>query len=80
VDRPATTADLTESSVEVRETAEQAVVAKTARVVEEVVVGKESSSRTETVNDTVRGTEVEVERVEGTDKTARVDEIGKKPI
>ncbi|CAD6552826.1 Stress response protein YsnF [Paraburkholderia kirstenboschensis] len=80
VDRPATTADLTESSVEVRETAEQAVVAKTARVVEEVVVGKESSSRTETVNDTVRGTEVEVERVEGTDKTARLDEVGKKPI
>jgi len=45
-----------------------------------VVVGKESSSRTETVNDTVRGTEVEVERVEGTDKTTRLDEVGKKPI
>jgi uncharacterized protein (TIGR02271 family) len=80
VDRPATAADLTEGSVEVRETAEQAVVAKSARVVEEVVVGKESSSRTETVNDTVRGTEVEVERVEGTDKATRIDESGKKPV
>ncbi|MBW0448350.1 YsnF/AvaK domain-containing protein [Paraburkholderia phenoliruptrix] len=79
-DRPATAADLKEGSVEIRETAEQAVVAKTARVVEEVIVGKESSSRTETVNDTVRGTEVEVERVEGTVPGTRVDEAGKKPI
>jgi uncharacterized protein (TIGR02271 family) len=62
VDRPATAADLKEGFVEIKETAEQAVVAKTARVVEEVVVGKEASSRTETVNDTVRGTDVEVER------------------
>jgi uncharacterized protein (TIGR02271 family) len=66
VDRPATAADLKEGSVEIRETAEQAVVAKTARVVEEVVVGKEGSSRTETITDTVRGTEVEVERSAGT--------------
>jgi uncharacterized protein (TIGR02271 family) len=62
VDRPATAADLKEGFVEIKETAEHAVVAKTARVVEEVVVGKEASSRTETVNDTVRGTDVEVER------------------
>jgi uncharacterized protein (TIGR02271 family) len=80
VDRPATAADLKEGSVEVRETAEQAVVAKTARVVEEVVVGKEASNRTETVNDTVRGTEVEVERVEGTDKTSGLGETGRKTI
>jgi stress response protein YsnF len=66
VDRPATAADLKEGFVEIKETAEQAVVAKTARVVEEVVVGKEASSRTETVNDTVRGTDVEVERTAGT--------------
>ena len=79
-DRPATAADLKEGSVEIRETAEQAVVAKTARVVEEVVVGKESSHRTETVNDTVRGTQVEVERVEGTATGTRIDEAGKKPI
>jgi len=65
VDRPATVADLKEGFVEIRETAEQPVVAKTARVVEEVVVGKEETNRTETIHDTVRGTEVEVERTAG---------------
>ncbi|VXB58561.1 conserved hypothetical protein [Burkholderia sp. 8Y] len=70
VDRPATAADLKEGFVEVKETAEQPVVAKTARVVEEVVVGKESSNRTETITDTVRGTEVEVERTAAREGTA----------
>jgi uncharacterized protein (TIGR02271 family) len=65
VDRAATPADLKEASVEVRETAEQPVIAKTAHVVEEVVVGKEATERTETIKDTVRGTEVKVEPVEG---------------
>ncbi|WP_250475948.1 YsnF/AvaK domain-containing protein [Caballeronia sp. GAFFF1] len=69
VDRPATAADLKEGFVEIKETAEQPVVAKTARVVEEVVVGKESSNRTETITDTVRGTEVEVERTAGVEGT-----------
>lgn len=68
VDRPATAADLKEGFVEVRETAEQPVIAKTARVVEEVVVGKEATSRTETVNEAVRGTEVKVERTTENDK------------
>ena len=40
-------------------------MAKTARVVEEVVVGKEETNLTETIHDTVRGTEVEVERTAG---------------
>jgi hypothetical protein len=46
--------------VEVRETAEEPVVAKTAHVAEEVVVGREATERTETVKDTVRREEVEV--------------------
>lgn len=65
VDRPATQADLdalTDKVVEVEEMAEKAVVQKTARVVEEVEIGKEVSQRTETIQDTVRHTEVEVER------------------
>jgi stress response protein YsnF len=37
------------------------VVSKEARVTEEVVVRKEAEQRTETVSDTVRQTEVEVE-------------------
>ena len=66
VDRPASQADLAglrEGGVEVTATAEEPVVSKQARVVEEVVVGKEVSERTETVRDTVRRTEVEVEQL-----------------
>ena len=68
VDRPASEADLAalqDRTVEVKEMAEKAVVNKTARVVEEVVVGKNVSSETQKVDDTVRRTEVEVERVGG---------------
>jgi uncharacterized protein (TIGR02271 family) len=64
VDQPATAADMDafkEGSVEVRATAEEPVIEKTARVIEEVVVSKEVSDRTETISDTVRRTEVEVE-------------------
>jgi uncharacterized protein (TIGR02271 family) len=67
VDRPATEADLgnafQEKSVELRETVEEPVVAKTARVVEEVDVGKDVKTRTETVRDTVRKTDVDVEEL-----------------
>lgn len=68
VDRPATDDDLKafdEKSIEVQETAEKAVVSKTARVVEEVVVGKEATERTETIEDTVRRTEVQTQRDAG---------------
>jgi uncharacterized protein (TIGR02271 family) len=51
-----------ERVVEVRETAEEPVVAKTARVVEEVVVGRETTERTETVRDTVRREQVDVSK------------------
>jgi len=50
-----------ERTVEVTETDEEAVVAKQARVAEEVVIRKDVQERTETVSDTVRRTEVEVE-------------------
>lgn len=66
VDQPASAADIDafkEGTVEVRETAEEPVVAKTARVVEEVRVGKEVSERTEIVSDTLRRTDVEVEQL-----------------
>jgi uncharacterized protein (TIGR02271 family) len=69
VDRVATAADLKGGSVEIRETAEHAVVSKTAHVVEEVVVGREATDRTETIKETLRGTDVDIERVEG-DKAA----------
>jgi len=72
VDQPATEADMAafkEGSVELRETAEEAVVSKTARVVEEVVVGKEATERTADINDTVRRTEVDVEQLGATDRS-----------
>jgi uncharacterized protein (TIGR02271 family) len=60
---PADMAAFKEGSIELRENAEQAVIGKTARVVEEVVVGKEVGERTENINDSVRHTEVEVEQL-----------------
>lgn len=51
-----------ERTIEMTATSEEAVVGKTARIVEEVVVHKNVESRTETVKDTVRRTEVEVDR------------------
>ncbi len=73
VDRPATEADFNmgqDQAIELTETAEEAVVGKTSRVVEEVVVGKETSQRNQTVKDTVRKTEVRVENL-GASGTAR---------
>ncbi len=70
VNRPVDPSDINafqETTIELRETAEEAVVEKSARVVEEVVVGKEVTQRTEQVSDTVRRTEVEIEQLGGTD-------------
>ena len=50
-----------ERTIEVEERGEEAVVSKEARVTEEVVVRKEAKQRTETISDTVRKTEVDVE-------------------
>jgi uncharacterized protein (TIGR02271 family) len=68
VDRQATAADLSnfrEGTLEVRETAEEPVVQKTARVVEEVRVGKDVREREQTIEDTVRRKDVEVQRLPG---------------
>jgi uncharacterized protein (TIGR02271 family) len=65
VDRVATEADLQAvrdgETIEIVETAEEPVVSKRARVVEEVEIGTGSTERTETVRDTVRRTDVEVD-------------------
>ena len=52
-------------SIEVLATGEEAVVGKQAVVTEEIAVRKDVDQRTEEVRDTVRRTEVDVERVEG---------------
>ena len=51
--------------IEAEEHAEEAVVSKEARVTEEITLRKEAEERTETVSDTVRRTEVEVEDERG---------------
>jgi uncharacterized protein (TIGR02271 family) len=66
VDRPLSSADsaaFKEQSIEMREKSEEAVVQKTARVVEEVVVGKTATQRQENIKDSVRRTEVQVEKL-----------------
>jgi uncharacterized protein (TIGR02271 family) len=68
VSRDATSQDLdamTDSSIEVTESAEEPVVAKRARVVEEVVVSKDVDEHDEQVQDTVRRKDVEVEHLDG---------------
>lgn len=65
VDRPLSEADgdaLRERSVNVTAMSEEPVIAKAARVVEEVVVSKEAGERTEEVDETVRRTQVDVDR------------------
>jgi len=72
VDQPLSAADAAafkEQTIELRETAEEAVVQKSARVVEEVVVGKEVTQRQQQINDTVRHTEVDVEQLQGARST-----------
>ncbi len=66
VDRPASEADintLQEGTFEIREHDEQPVVDKQARVVEEVVVDKDVTERTEQIQDTVRRSDVDVEQL-----------------
>ena len=71
VDRPLTDADdaFRERTIDVTATGEEAVIGKTARVVEEVVVSKTAGERVEDINETVRRTDVEIDE----DKGAAVD-------
>jgi uncharacterized protein (TIGR02271 family) len=77
VDQPVSSTDATafkEQTIELREAAEEAVVEKTARVVEEVVVNKEVSEREEKIHGSVRHTEVEVEQLGATGTTPGLDD------
>jgi uncharacterized protein (TIGR02271 family) len=77
VNREVTQADLNnfgEGDIELTERAEVPVVGKQARVVEEVEVGKQVEEHEQTIRDTVRRTDVEVEEMSGdvTDDTKKV--------
>jgi uncharacterized protein (TIGR02271 family) len=56
--------DWSDKTIEVIESAEEAVVSKSARVVEEVVVRKEGTDHVQTVRDKVRRQQVDVEHVD----------------
>jgi len=65
VNRPVSDTDTAfrEATINMTEKAEEAVVGKTARVVEEVIIGKEATQHTETIRDTVRRTDVDIDEV-----------------
>ena len=63
--RSVSDADFTDKTIEVTATGEEAVIGKTSRVVEEVALRKEGADRVETVRDTVRKEDVEVQQIPG---------------
>jgi uncharacterized protein (TIGR02271 family) len=70
VDRPATDADFQnfqEGTIEIVESAEVPVVSKEARVVEEISLNKDVDEREETIRDTVRSTQVDIENLDKDD-------------
>ncbi len=81
VDRPvaALGADaFEERTIEMEEIDEEAVVAKSARVVEEIGIRKDVADRTETIRDTVRSTKVDIEdsRTVGATKSGLLGDFG----
>jgi uncharacterized protein (TIGR02271 family) len=74
--RPATDADIRahDEVIEVTEFAEEPVIGKRARVVEEVVVGKETTERTEKVRDSVRRSDVNVEKIPAGEGDSRYED------
>lgn len=58
-----------EFSFELKTTAEIPIFSKTARVVEEVVISKETTERAQTVRDSIKSTDVTVEKID-------TDEVG----
>ena len=80
VNRPATDADFKtfkEGDVTVTESAERAVVAKEAHVVEKVSLGKSVTERDETIHETVRNTEVDVEQLPANAAPGAANQLGK---
>ena len=83
VDRAVSVAELgvdafKDRTIEMEEIDEEAVVGKSARVVEEIGIRKDVTDRTETIRDTVRSTKVDIEdgRTVGTAQTGVVGDFG----
>lgn len=76
VDRPVTDAETAfqDRTISAEEHHEEAVVSKEARVVEEIGIQKSATERTETINESVRKTEVEID--DQRDQTQRQGNLG----
>ena len=73
-ENPAQTADVfQEGSFEIKTQAEIPVITKTARIVEEVVISKAITQRAETVRDSVKSTDVTVEKFVSDEADSRRD-------
>lgn len=68
-----------ERVIEATETGEEAIIAKEARVTEEVTLRKDMAERVETVRDTVRRTELDVEDTRTTDAKGTTAASASKP-
>lgn len=77
VDRPAESGDhvFEEESIEFSEMHEEPVVSKSTHVTEEVIVGKEVEERTETIRDTVRRQEIDIEELRQAGDTGRYSQF-----
>lgn len=75
VERPATEADLREENIELTERAEVPVVNKEARVVEEISLSKEVTEREETIRDTIRDTEIDIDNDNRTSERRDTDRL-----
>ena len=76
--RPVTDS-FSDKTLEMTESAEEAVVSKTARVKEEISLRREAAERTETVRDTVRREDVEIVKTPG-ETAANLDTAVRKPL
>ena len=66
-------------SIDIEEVDEEAVVSKTARIVEEIGLRKDVSNRMETIRETVRSTKIDIE--DGRDTiAAHASELPTKPL
>jgi stress response protein YsnF len=77
VNRPISDADannLRDRDIELTERTEVPVINKEARVVEEIRLSKEVNERNETVRDTVRNTEIDVDRLDQNERRDMTDE------
>jgi stress response protein YsnF len=74
VDRPVTESDrlaMKDQTIEMTERHEEPVIEKRARVKEEVTLSKEQTERVERVDDTVKTTDVKLDKIGTDDATKR---------